>query len=362
MHRRRWRRSNKCYEGGNFWEERMSAVRIVVIGASAGAIEPLGKLLSILPADLAAALFIVLHIPVQADELLPSVLAGKTSQVQNAVHGQKFVTGNVYVGPPDFHLSLEGAVMQLDHGPRINSHRPAIDHLFRSAAKYHGPNVTGILLSGYLDDGVAGLNVIKTHGGTTMVQTPEEAVVPDLVENALRNVRVDYCLPVAEIGVRLVAGTHAARNPVPPLGKAASTDIPRGLENMINKLGAPSPYICPECNGPLWDVNPSGEPYFSCHVGHQYSPESLIQDQERQLEGALWSAVRLFDEQADLLKRLMKRDVKGTLLEKWQSRAEQSQLNADAIRSLLQRPKRTVVGKLATEAASSQLSYIPDAP
>jgi two-component system chemotaxis response regulator CheB len=278
-----------------------------------------------------------LHIPVQQDDLLTALIQRKTAlAVHTAWDGQEIVPGNVYVAPPDNHLLIEGPRIRISHGPRQNRHRPAIDPLFRSAAKFYGSRVIGVVLTGQLDDGMIGLNAIKTHGGIAIVQSPEDAAEPEMVRNALRNVQVDYSLSLEEIGLRL-------RELVKPMGStpsAAATDLsvdpPVGLQKITDALGSPAPYICPECHGPLWENQNGAAIEYRCHVGHSYSPESLLIDQDEDLERALWSAIRTFEEQADLLRRVAKKNITAPLLEKWRVRAEENQKHADAIRSLLQ--------------------------
>lgn len=313
--------------------------RIITIGASAGGVVALPALLGTLPADFPAAIFVVLHIPVQQDDLLTALIQRKTAlAVHTAWDGQEIAPGNIYVAPPDNHLLIEGSKIRISHGPRQNRHRPAIDPLFRSAAKYYGARVIGVVLTGQLDDGVVGLNAIKTHGGVAIVQSPDDAEEPEMVQQALRNVQVDYCLPLDQIGscLRELMGKTRISSSHPHPATDPAVSPPVGLPEISNTLGAPTPYICPECHGPLWE-NPMGGPLeYRCHVGHSYSPESLLIDQDEDLERALWSAVRTFEEQADLLRRLIKRNVTAPLLKKWQARADENQKNADAIRALLQ--------------------------
>ena len=310
------------------------------MGASIGGVEAVPRLLGSLPADLPAAIFVVLHLPAHAEDMLTALIQRRTAlTVHTAIDGQEILHGNVYVAPADHHLLVEGTTVRVTRGPRENRHRPAINPLFYSAAKYYGPRAVGVLLTGNLEDGVIGLNTIKTHGGVAIVQSPVEAVAPELVKAALRDVRVDYCLPIAEIVPRLVA---LARTPletvVAPVSPQAD-EPPVGLETIVRDLGSPTPYICPECHGPLWERRVRQSTEFRCHVGHAFSPESLLIGQDQDLERALWSAVRSFEEQASLLRRLAKRNVREPLLAKWEARAAQSESNANAIRALLQAPR-----------------------
>jgi two-component system chemotaxis response regulator CheB len=317
---------------------------IIVIGASSGGIEALIEMVASFSVDLPAAIFVVLHIPVQADDLLPSVLQrGSVLPIHTAADGERIVRSRIYVAPPDRHLMIGKGHVELTRGPKENRHRPAIDALFRSAAKSYGPRVAGVILSGHLDDGTIGLNSIKVHGGVTIVQSPEEAVAPGMIRHALQNVEIDHILPLAQIGPLLV---RLAANSIPHAGKnhLRLLEDPEGIQETTRALGAPTPYICPECHGPLWEQKIGDTSEFRCHVGHIYSNESLLVDQDDDLERALWSAVRIFDEQANLLRRLMKRNVEGALLARWEKRAKHNEKNADALRVLLHARRSPLAG------------------
>jgi two-component system chemotaxis response regulator CheB len=312
---------------------------IIVVGASAGGVEAVPRLIASLPADLPASVFVVLHIPVLGPDLLAEIVGRRAAlAVGNGVDGEEILPGRVYLAPPDMHLQLEIGRVRLNRGPRENRHRPAIDALFRSAAEAYGPRVTGVVLTGHLDDGTAGLNSVKTHGGVTIVQDPKDSVAPGMPESALRNVKVDYCVPLAEIGPLLVR--LATARTISPRRRAVKVEkrslSPREMEK---KFGRPTGFVCPECNGPLWETKIGRALQFRCHVGHAYSPESLMADHADGLERALWSAVRTFDEQAALLRRLKERRFSspshgtGSDLE---TRAVKFEADADAIRKLLQ--------------------------
>ncbi|MDB6129016.1 MAG: CheB methylesterase [Verrucomicrobiales bacterium] len=313
---------------------------IIVIGASAGGVEALPRLIGSLPADLPAAVFIVLHIPAQGPALTAQLI-GRAAllSVHEGIDGEKIRSGNVYVAPPDYHLQLDGAHVRLSRGPRENFHRPSIDTLFRSAAESYGPRVTGVILTGHLDDGTAGLHAVKSHGGIAIVQNPEEALVPAMPQSALRNVKVDHCVGLAEMGPLLVrlATTRSVRKKVRSRMEKRSMS-PKDMEK---KFGPPTAFVCPECNGPLWETKAGPSLQFRCHVGHAYSPDSLLADHADGLERALWSAVRTFDERAALLRRLGQRKYEspnvGSNLE---AKAKQLEKDAVVIRKLLQSNQR----------------------
>jgi two-component system, chemotaxis family, protein-glutamate methylesterase/glutaminase len=183
---------------------------IIVIGASAGGVEALSTLVRALPAGLPAAVFVVLHIPAQSPSLLPSILsrAGQLPAIQ-PTDGMAISPGCIYVAPPDHHMLLERGYIRIVRGPRENRHRPAIDPLFRSAARSYGARVTGVILTGTLDDGTAGLLAVKQRGGIAIVQDPKEALYTSMPRSALDHVAVDYCASLGEIATRLVELAHA---------------------------------------------------------------------------------------------------------------------------------------------------------
>src|SRR5438552_8176200 len=164
---------------------------IVVIGASAGGVEATAEFVRGLPADLPASVFIAVHTPASLPSRLPNILgrAGRLP-VRHAKDGEEIVRGSVYVAPPDRHMVLEPGRVRTIPGPRENRARPAIDTLFRSAAHAYQRRVVGVLLSGVLDDGTAGINTIKQHGGCAIVQDPRDALFPDMAENAARRADV----------------------------------------------------------------------------------------------------------------------------------------------------------------------------
>jgi two-component system chemotaxis response regulator CheB len=178
---------------------------LVVIAASAGGVEALMRLVSELPPTLPAALLVVLHRPPTRDSRLPTILrqAGPLAAV-HAQDGEPIRTGQIYVAPPNYHLTVEHETLRLVQGPTENGFRPAADPLFRTAARAYGPRVVGVVLSGALDDGAAGLRAIKRYGGVAVAQDPDEALVTGMPRNAIRLDHVDRVLPVAEIAALLV--------------------------------------------------------------------------------------------------------------------------------------------------------------
>jgi two-component system chemotaxis response regulator CheB len=285
---------------------------IIVVGASAGGVEALTTLVRGLPEDLPAALFVVLHIPPYIESHLAAILNHRGPlPATDAVHGAAIAPGHIYVAPPDHHLLVRDGHVELTRGPRENSSRPAVDPLFRSAARAYGPRVVGIVLSGALGDGSAGLMAIAARGGVTVVQDPQEALFEGMPRTALKYVRVDHVLPVRQIPALL---GRLAREPVAKKGTPTMSDIEEIMPQLVHRdftaqerderSEQTTVYTCPECGGTLWQVDHQGLVQFNCHVGHAYAPESLLGEMSEDLEAALWRCVRMLTEKATLTRQL----------------------------------------------------------
>jgi two-component system chemotaxis response regulator CheB len=278
---------------------------IVVVGASAGGVEALRRLVAGLPADLPATVVIVLHVPRNATSVLPDILnrAGKLP-VAHARDGERMKRGMVYVAPPGFHLLVKQRTLRLSAGPEENSHRPSIDALFRSAATAHGARTIGVVLSGALDDGTAGLLAISRAGGMALVQDPDDALYPAMPSSALAAVPVDAVGDMETLTRTLVAAVQQLP------GDDASTEHPIDiLERVMNPApdrqpeGPPSRFTCPACGGGLWHRD-DGAPPYRCRVGHAFNEDTLVAEQDRVLEEALWTAARVLEERTELTRRL----------------------------------------------------------
>ena len=309
---------------------------IIVMGASVGGVDALPRLIASLPANLPAAVFVVLHTAPQGPGLLPEIIR-KTSKlpVRHALDGEKILRGQVYVAKPDYHLTVNGSRIRVVRGPKENFHRPSIDALFRTAAESHGARVAGVVLTGNLDDGTAGLYAVKSFGGIAIVQDPKDAAAPAMPRSALRNVKVDHCLPLAQIGPLLVRLAVTRNIPGSKPGAAAKKRflIPQAMEK---EFGLPTSFVCPECDGPLWETQPGRALQFRCHEGHAFSPDSLLAAQEQWLERTLWSSARSFDERAILLRRLGERKYHSeTVGKNWGSKAKELESQSELIRKLL---------------------------
>lgn len=287
----------------------MEKRNIIVIGASTGGVEALKKIVQDLPRDLDASIFIVWHMSPSIRGVLPVVL-NKLNTI-NAAHAydKELIRPNrIYVAPPDHHLLVEEGRVRVTRGPKENRFRPAVDPLFRSAAYAYGSRVIGVILSGYLDDGTAGLWRVKYSGGLAVVQEPADAEAPSMPENALREVEVDHCVPAANMAALLVKFTSEEIIGNAENMKDEKTKIEIGIaaeENGLHQgslnIGELSPYACPECHGVLSKIMDGSLARYRCHTGHAYSTDTLMAALTEKIEDSLYSAIRGIDESILLL-------------------------------------------------------------
>jgi len=324
---------------------------IIVIGASSGGIEALTEVVARLPEDIPAALFVVVHVAPRSVSVLPEILnrAGPLTAA-HARDNEKIKSGRIYVAPPDFHMLVANGAIRLVRGPKENNTRPAIDPTFRTAARNYGARVIGVILSGALDDGAAGLRAIKERGGVAVVQDPLDALFPDMPQNALAAVGVDHILTKAEIAPLL---DRLAREPVTATNGNVTEKLQKetDIEAMNMKVpdddkpGQPSVYGCPDCGGVLWEIQDGELLRFRCRVGHAYSSEGLLSEQIEGLDTALWTAYRALQENAALARRLAERAKsnaqKKLIIDRFEQRAQSAAEQAETIKKLL------LSGKLA---------------
>jgi len=328
---------------------------IVVIGASAGGVEALRDIARDLPAGLPAAVIVVLHVAPTGTSALAGILhrAGPLPAVA-VVDGDPIEPGRIYVAPPDCHVLVEDGRLRLDGGPRQNGHRPAVDPLFRSAADVYGPRVVGVILSGSLDDGSLGLSHVKARGGVAIIQDPEDAFASGMPASALRAVAADQVVPAAEVAALLVEFAHgrevASRTAAPePDERERDEREPAWLSE--NSSG----YRCPECGGSLWERQHGEIVQFKCRVGHVYSLETMLSEQAKALEAAMWSALQALQERESMLRRLAARV--GERGHNRSARSFERQANEAAERATLiretitRRPAGPVPGELEHEAS-----------
>ncbi|BBX63126.1 chemotaxis protein CheB [Mycobacterium saskatchewanense] len=285
---------------------------VVAIGASAGGIEALSDLAASMPAGFPFAVMVVTHMGRNAPSVLARIIdRSGTLPATTAVDGAVLERGRIYAAVPDHHLLARGHRVVLSDGPWESGHRPSIDVLFRSVALDYGPRAIGVLMSGMLDDGVAGLQAIKSKGGVTVVQEPTDALFPDLPRNALRAGVADHAVAAREIGGLL--GQLVERGVEAP---EADPDGRLELENRIamgsqfaasvgaDELGRPTGYTCPNCHSPLIAVSDNS---YRCQVGHGWTAEALLSALDDEVEDAVWMVIRILKEKARLSLQLAER-------------------------------------------------------
>jgi two-component system, chemotaxis family, protein-glutamate methylesterase/glutaminase len=282
---------------------------VVVIGASAGGVHALLEIAEKLPPFFPAPVCIVQHIGSNRS-LLPELLRYRgANHAMHAEDGQRLTSGTLHIAPPDRHMLLEGDHLRLTHGPKENHARPAIDPLFRSAALSLGPAVIGVVLTGQMDDGTAGLKAVKDCGGVAIVQDPDGAAEAEMPLSALRNVAVDHCVPLGEIAAlleKLVGAREPRTRPAVPEQVIREVAINRGEATVedLKTIASPSSLTCPDCGGSLWEMKDTKPLRYRCHTGHAFSSLSLAVAQKDASEQALWSSVRALREREMLLRRM----------------------------------------------------------
>lgn len=328
--------------------------KIVVIGGSAGALDSLKLIFSMLPHDFPAAILIVTHIGSHRS-MLPEILGRHAAMpVRHAIDGEPIIPGRVLVAPPDEHLVVvrngERVYTRLVHGPKENNSRPAIDPLFRSAATASGPNAIAVVLSGYLDDGTVGSQAVKACGGVVVVQNPAEAEASDMPSSALKYVDVDRVLGVGEIGPALLELANADMRS----STASRQDIVPSTQNWIDvenrlgskdsdmddleQIGKPSSLTCPECHGALWEIDAKGLIRYRCHTGHAFTAKVLEALQGEAIEDAIWGAIRALHEQERLFSKLAEKELQSGRKEgaaEYRAMATQARAHSQALRDVI---------------------------
>jgi len=352
---------------------------LVVIGGSAGSIGPLTVIVRALPTDLPAAVCVVIHMPDDSPSGLPTLLArGGRVRARFADDGEALSAGTVAVAPPGNHLMVEDGRLRLSGGAHENGSRPAIDPLFRTAAKAHGPRVVSVVLSGTLDDGAAGTVAVRRAGGTTIAEDPDEASFGDMPRNTIATGAVAEVLPASAIGPRIgalvaeiLATAHAddadghvqaMEGPATgdpeapgdhPLRQPAMDSADRGLHGPALDLEPPgSPYSCPACGGVLYERPPD---QLLCRLGHRYSAQALSASQESVIEDALWTALRTLEESASLASRVRDRAAaRGdrAMAHRFEARRAGAEVRAGRIRAVLQERLGPVEGPADDRAGS----------
>ena len=362
----------------------MAARDIIVVGTSAGGVEVLTQMVRGLPPGLPAAVFVVCHLPPGVDSRLPEILSrAGPLQARHPRDGEPVYPGHIYVAPPDRHLLVESGRVRLRGGARENNHRPAIDPLFRSAARAYGRRVVGVILTGALYDGVAGLLAIRAAGGAAVVQDPGDAAVAALPRNARVIAGADHVVPAAQLAPLLVelvraqtaevkgqksevrgpksmeAGPAAAGPETSATGEGGLpmadplekmpdvVDADMEAQERGERRGQVSVFTCPECGGSLWQVDEKDLVRFRCHVGHAYYAEGLLSEQSEALEAALWTAVRTFKERVVLCRQLAAAERQGgktATAERFEEQARVAERYSQLIQQYLLNGKEPVAG------------------
>lgn len=319
---------------------------IVVIGTSAGGLEALDDLIGQLPTDLPASIFIVQHMAPEntAEALLHRLGRHKAFKCKLARDGEMFQSGRIYIARPDNHLLVKKKTLLVTKGARENRYRPAVDPLFRSAAVTHGSRVVGVVLTGMLDDGTAGLVAVKKCGGVTVVQDPKDAAYPEMPQSALNNFKIDHCVPLAEMGRLLEKLTHEVPGKSKPIPQDIRTEAEiaeRVLSDIaqVNTLGSQVPYNCPNCGGVLWEMEHPDLQRFRCHTGHSFTATALLGSQSEKIEESLWVSLRMLEERRNLLNGMAQKETNARGKHTYVDRAKETAIHIERIRGMLLAPE-----------------------
>jgi two-component system chemotaxis response regulator CheB len=293
---------------------------VLLVGGSAGSLEPLVHLVSTLPADLPAAVLVTQHIGEHARSRLPLILQRATAlPVAAAADGEPLLAGHVYVAPPGRHLLVDAAGLRLSSGPRVNRQRPSVDVMLATAASRFGPRTVAVVLSGVLDDGAVGAALVARAGGTVLTQADADfASMPAAALAAAPGARA---VPAPELGSRSVAALtlitkRTTDEEARMSARIAAAHEPEHEHRPATMVDAGDPnYLadgearltrlaCPDCGGAMAEVELPQITYFACHIGHRFSPRTLAAAQAEASEAKLWAAVAALEEQSAVLGRL----------------------------------------------------------
>ncbi len=319
---------------------------IIVIGSSLGGIQALSALASELPADLPAAVLVVQHRSEDGRDLLAGILdrRGRLPAVM-AEDGLPVERGRIYVAPPGRHMLLTERGIAVVFGPRENLCRPAIDPLFRTAAVHYRSRVIGVILTGLLGDGAAGLLAVARCGGLPLVQAPEDAAFPQMPREALTAVEAARQVPLAELGALLGQLAREAAPPPPPVPdalriEAELTERAMSDEEWGGLPGRSTDFTCPECSGAIREIEEQGRLRYRCRVGHAYSRDTLVAAKDDAVEDALWVALQTLQERAQMLDRMARDDRERGRHQAavgYEKRAQEAQRHAERLRELIGR-------------------------
>jgi two-component system chemotaxis response regulator CheB len=323
---------------------------LIIIGASAGGLTAIAKLLSRLSPGIPAVIGVVLHLPENAESQLFLAKLNSSSALpcHLATDHLPVKNGHVYLAPAGYHMLLKEKEIVLGNGPAEGRWRPSINASFRSAAAAGNSHCIGIILTGMLDDGAVGMDAIRRCGGYTIVQDPVEADYPNMPLAVLHKMKVDRCLSLADIpsAITEFIATNPPSQSVPDdiriendLLEQVATEADR-----LRPLGEPSLFSCPECGGGLWEIKSGDVIRYRCHIGHGYTDHELLQGQQNDIESTLWVALRVMEEKRNLLQKIARTEKEqglNALSEDHYRRAGEMHHHVDRLKELIFAEKRS---------------------
>lgn len=329
---------------------------VIAIGGSLGAVDAVKQLLRDLPTGFDASIFVVIHVGARGKNLLAGIFGEHAAMpVSTATDGERVKQGHAYIAPADHHLLVMDGVMRLGRGPRENLSRPALDPLFRSVGICYGPRAIGVVLSGRLNDGAAGLADLKRCGGMAVVQNPGDAIAPDMPLGALSAAKVDYRAPLADLPSLLPRLASDEAGPPPPVPEEIRLEVDIALGRRVDpaRIGSiadPVQLSCPACGGVLSQVRNWPPLRFRCQVGHAYTSEALAETPRNAVDEALRLALRIIEERVTLSEKMAEdadRSGLNAAAAVNRRRAEEGREHAEVLRrSLTDKPAKPPSGKL----------------
>jgi two-component system, chemotaxis family, protein-glutamate methylesterase/glutaminase len=288
---------------------------LVVVGGSTGALECVKEVLAALTPRLPAPVLLVIHTTQFGGFYIPQILSRVTPmKVSLAEDGEAMKPGHVYVAPAGRHLKVLDGRLELNRGPREHHTRPAVDVLFRSAARAHGERVIGVVLSGHGSDGSSGALAIRARNGRVIAQSPDEALARSMPQRVIDTAGADLVATAREIGLHLsaLAGLSPSSRGAESMLRDDDTITASIQEDIRNQIagkrdGETSVLSCPDCGGVLWQMDKGRLMDFQCHIGHRFTADTMLVQKTEQLEAALVAALRLLKEKSILLRQTAER-------------------------------------------------------